>query len=146
MSEAPVYGPPFGPPPKRRRWGLIIGLTVGGLVFLCCAGGVTFIGLTASQTKPAKAAAESYVNAVIAGDDADARRYLCSATDSSHADFTNYVHSNGVSDSQVVGTKVTLWNFSWKATVQVELTASAGAHEDLELPLAKEDGKWKVCG
>jgi hypothetical protein len=56
------------------------------------------------------------------------------------------VHSNGVSDSQVVGTKVTLWNFSWKATVQVELTASAGAHEDLELPLAKEDGKWKVCG
>jgi hypothetical protein len=84
---------------------------------------------------------------VIAGDDAKALQYVCSASVSkpNHEDFTSYVHSNGVSDSQVVSTKVTLWNLSWKATVGMELTVSTGAQEDVELPLAKEDGKWKVC-
>ncbi|GIF52275.1 hypothetical protein DFJ67_5608 [Asanoa ferruginea] len=148
MSAAPVYGPPFGPPPKRRRWGLIIGLSVAGVVVLCCGGGVTLVGLIAVQTGPAKSAAASYVDAVIANDDAKAQQYLCSASvaKAHHDSFASHVHSSGVSDSQVVNTKVTLWNLSWKADVQVELTGTTGAQEALDLPLAKEDGKWKVCG
>jgi hypothetical protein len=150
----PPYGPqpyglqPYGPPPKRpTRWILIIGLIVGGMVFLCCAGGAVFFGLTTSQTKPAAAAAESYVNAVIAGDDGKAMQYVCTGSDakSSHDNFTHYVHAKGITDSYVVNTTVRLWNLSWEATVQMTLTASTGAQENLELPLAKEDGKWKVC-
>jgi hypothetical protein len=160
MSDTPPYGPPpygppafgpppFGPPPKKpTRWGLIIGLIAGGLVLLCCCGGATFFGLIASQTKPANAAAEAYVSAVIAGDDAKALQYVCTTADSkaSHDNFTEYVHSKGITDSSVANTSVTLWNLSWHATVQMKLTTSTGAQEDLELPLAKEDGKWKVCG
>ena len=116
-------------------------------MFVCCAGGATFFGLIASQSKPADAAAESYVDAVIAGDDTKALQYVCSDSGSvaQHDDFTNFVHSKSVRDSRVVNTNVTLWNLSWKATVQMELTASTGALEHLELPLAKENGKWKVC-
>lgn len=148
MSATPVYGPPFGPPPKRTRWGLIIGVVAGSLVLLCCCGGAVFFGLIASQSKPASTAAESYVDAVIAGDDAKALTYVCTASGSkaSHDNFTEYVRSKGVSDGQVVNTSVTLWNLSWKATVRMELTVGSGAQESLELPLAKQDGKWKVCG
>lgn len=126
----------------------MIGLIAGGMVFLCCIGGAIFFALIASQSKPATAAAESYVNAVIAGDNGKALQYVCTAGDSkaSHVDFTDYVHTKGITDSYVVNTRVRLWNLSWQATVQMKLTAGTGAQEDLELPLAKEDGKWKVCG
>jgi len=146
MSATPVYGPPPGPPPRRTRWGLIIGLIAGGLVLLCCCGGGLFFGLIAVQTKPANAAAQSYVDAVIAHDNVTALKYVCSAagSDAHHQDFTNYVVRNGVTAGDVVNTKVTLWNLSWKATVDMELTDGAGAKEPLTLPLAKEDGKWKV--
>ncbi|MCU7724915.1 hypothetical protein ODJ79_14405 [Actinoplanes sp. KI2] len=160
MSATPPYGPPpygpppygpppYGPPPKRpTRWILIIGLIVGGLVFLCCAGGAVFFGVSASQTKPATAAAESYVNAVIAGDEGKALQYVCGSSNakSSHDSFTDFVHTNNITDSYVVNTRVTLWNLSWEATVQMKLTSSTGSQQDLELPLAKEDGEWKVCG
>jgi hypothetical protein len=147
MTAIPPHEFPPGPPPKRTRWGLVIGLIAGGLVVLCCAGGAVFFGLIALQSEPAGAAAESYVDAVIAGDNTEALRYVCSADDSlaHHAVFTDFVHSNGVSGGQVVNTRVTLWNLSWQATVRMELTDSTGARENAELPLAKEDGKWKVC-
>ena len=146
-AYGPPYGPPFGPPPKRTRWGLIFGLLAGGLVLLCCCGGAVFFGLIAGQTEPARTAAQNYVNAVIAGDDAKAMQYVCTASGSqaSHDNFTEYVKSKGVTGSEVTDTKVTLWNLSWKATVQMDLTVGAGGTESLELPMAKQNGKWKVC-
>jgi hypothetical protein len=146
MSTTPVYGFPVGPPPKRTRWGLIIGSIAGGLAVLCCCGGGVVIAMISTQTSPAKAAAESYVDAVIAGNDAEALRHVCSTSDpKAHQQFANHVRSTGVSDSEVTNTQVSLWNLSWKATIHMELTSGTGTQEDLTLPLAKEDGEWKVC-
>ncbi|NMO53786.1 hypothetical protein HH310_21705 [Actinoplanes sp. TBRC 11911] len=119
----------------------------GTLVLCCGCGGVAVFALTAGQVKPAGNAAEAYVAAVIAQDDGRALQYVCTASDSksSHDAFATYVRGKGVSGERVVNTKVTLWNLSWRADVQMELTVGTGAEEALELPMAKEDGKWKVC-
>jgi hypothetical protein len=148
MSVTQPYGPPYGPAPKRPvRWGLIFALVAGGLVVLCLAGVALVFGLTGREIEPAGAAAESYVEAVIAGDDARALKYVCTGSNakSSHDDFTRYVRGKEVSDHRVVDTNVTLRNLSWRATVHMELTISNGSEEPLTLPLAKEHGEWKVC-
>jgi hypothetical protein len=147
MFLTPHHGQRSISPEKGTRWGLIIGLVAGGLVVLCCAGGALFLKSSASQSEPASSAAETYVNAVIAGDDVTAQRYVCSTPDSkeSHQDFTDYVSTKGVIDSRLTTTHVSIWKLSWKATVHLELTADTGATETMKLPLANEDGTWKVC-
>jgi hypothetical protein len=148
MTGTPPYGPPFLPPPKpKKRWGLIVAIVLGTLVLCCgCGGGLAF-ALTSGQVKPAGAAADSYVKAVIAGDDVRALQYVCTASDSkaNHDSFAAYVRGNDISGDRVVNTSVTLWNLSWRADVQVELTGGTGTDEDWNMPMAKEDGKWKVC-
>ena len=148
MSVMPPYGQPYGAAPKRPvRWGLIIALVAGGLVVLCLAGGALVFGLTAREIKPAGAAADSYVEAVIAGDDAGAMQYVCTASNSrsNHDQFSSYVRGKDVNGHRVVDTNVTVWNLSWRATVRMELTAGNEPEEVVTLPLAKEDGNWKVC-
>jgi hypothetical protein len=122
-------------------------LAAGGLVILCLAGAALVFGLTSREIKPASAAAEAYVAAVIAGDDARALGYVCTEGNSkaSHDDFTSYVRSEEVTGHKVVDTNVSFRNLSWRATVHMALISSDGSDQPLTLPLAKERGEWKVC-
>jgi hypothetical protein len=140
---------PYGAAPKgSARRGLLIALIASGLVVCCCVGGVLIFGRTALEIKPARAAADAYVGAVVAGDDARAFQYVCTASDSrSHHDaFTSRVRGENASSHRVVNTTISIRNLLWvRATVFVELIGSSGPIETVTLPMGKEGGKWKVC-
>lgn len=137
----------MGQPRRPARWGLRIALIVGGLLVLCCSCVALLVGRTILEIKPATTAADAYVAAVIAGDDAAAFSHVCSAQDSksSHDAFSSRVHNENVRSHRVVNTTVSAWNLSLHATAQVELSGSNGPIETVRLPMSKEDGEWKVC-
>jgi hypothetical protein len=144
MSESA----PFAAEPRRSRPGwLIFGLVVGGLVVLCCAAGAFLLGRSALEIGPAQRAADSYVAAVIAGDDARAAPHLCDDADTQarHESFATDVRSGKMTGHQVVSTEVSFRNLTLRATANVVLTQDSGVSVTYELPLRKEDGGWKVC-
>ena len=151
MSEGVT---PTVPPKRPARWGLRIALIVGGLlVALCCVGATTFpvvaIGRVSQEMQPARAAADAYVRAVIAGDDARAAGYLCGTSDTtaSHEAFFNDVRSKNVTRHEIASIHVNSGSFlsGWSGTADVEVSTTKGVGDTWELPLRKEDDKWKVC-
>ncbi|MEV4478546.1 hypothetical protein [Micromonospora coxensis] len=62
FAGAPAYGPPPAPPPQRSRMGLILSLTLVGLLVLCFGGGgLAYVALSGDDKKPTPTPSPSVV-------------------------------------------------------------------------------------
>jgi hypothetical protein len=136
------------PPKKPRRQGLRIALVVGGLLVLCCGAGTgLFVIRPLIEAKSAHRTADAYVQAVVGGDDTRALDHVCDDADTKadHDKFTGHVRDVKVRSYRIVRANASMSNYSLRGTADVELTADDGTSETWELPMNKNEGRWKVC-
>ena len=134
-AASPYPAAPYSVPPRRTRWGLILGIVFGSLLLL--GGGCAVAGLAFFHSVRGPADATNHMLAAMkAGDDAKISQLTCSTTRSVFTPPTPilsyYVESSFV---QSGGT----------GTAGFRLTTDNGTFQESAF-LRKENGQWKVCG
>ena len=146
-------GPPPGygaapQPPKKSRKGLIIGLAVGiplVLIALVVAAVVLFVG---AATGPADAT-NDFLAALQKGDQAALQAASCSdLVSSGELDvLESQIDELKSTRGTITAYNITSSSFENNAgTASGTVTFSKGVTTDITAALAKEGGKWKVCG
>lgn len=150
-GQQPPYWLPAPPPPRRKRsrW-LTVGLPVtGGLLLLggCGAAVLDFVNGVGGELGPARQAAESYAQALVDGRWDDAHASLCAEVraDVTPDELAEHYTDPGVTEFGLDGVNVQSSNGRSTADVTVTLVYADGLQDHLVLPLADEDGSWRVC-
>lgn len=144
-------GPTHPVRPRRRlRAALfLVGATV--LVFGIGAAGVgawTFQSVRRAEG-PARQAAEAFLQDMVEGDHDGAYEHLCEQTRQrmGRAGFAAWLDEQPKVDRfTIFEVAVTARDGRLTATATAELTWASGVVATQSLPLAADDGKWRVCG
>jgi hypothetical protein len=150
-SPAPA-GPVPAPPPRSHRLRNIL-IAVGVVAVLCCAGAVTggvflFRGVL-SANAPVRAATETFVTDLQAGDYAGAYRLLCADTQAAFPQNTFIQAAQSqphIATHRTIGSNVSNVNGRLSAQVTMDLTMNSGFVERHVFLLVREGADWKVCG
>jgi hypothetical protein len=133
-----------GPPPKKSRVGLIIGI-IAAVVVLCAAlGGVGFY-LFARTVKGPADVVNAWFSAGFSGDEAKLKSLTC-------ADLRDDIHITSddinMSNAPTWTVKaVDIVNDTATVTVDVKWSENGQQQSDtIKLHMVKEGGNWKVCG
>lgn len=161
--EYPPPGPAYPPyagqvpyaalPPRAKNPALkIVLIVLAGLLVLCCIGGGIggfFIYRAAKDVVPARDATRVFIKDLQSGDSADAFNHLCASTKSAFAQpvFNSIVAAQPkIIDFKFVKSSIQRVNGQTTATVTADLNLDTGRTERHTFSLAKENGKWLVCG
>ena len=148
-SPGPYHLPaPYPPAPRKRRLtGLWIALAV--VAVLCCGGlgvgGFFLVKTVNDATKPVRAAATEYLDALEVADYQYAYELLCSSL---RGQITAAILAQGapeIDHYDITNTTVSNDNGVKTGTVTVKILSQGDSSTKL-LDLVKEGGTWRVCG
>jgi hypothetical protein len=140
-------------PARRRNTTRIVLLVVGGVLALCCMGGVGAFALFRSvqgATGPVRDAATAFIADLASGYYEHAYGQLCADTRTRFTpeQFRQGVQARGAIRGYSI-TNVSVFNRNGRATtgtVTANLRYDSGFTDRHSFPLVKEDGAWRVCG
>lgn len=150
MTELPPPPPanPTGPAKPRRPLRTVL-IVVGIVLVVCCgvgvAGGIYAFRTVNTSLEPVRDGATTFFDKLMGGP--GAYDLLCSAAKDSisRKDFDDRQVTNRLRGYRITGTNVSTINGRTTATVTVQLTYGVNTETHL-VPMANEDGTWKVCG
>ncbi|WFE27723.1 DUF4878 domain-containing protein [Solwaraspora sp. WMMD791] len=151
------YPPPPASPPepksgRGRRTTIIVVAIVLAVVLLCCVGaaGVGFwlYQTISAATTPVRDAASAHLDALRAGDHAEAYQRLCAQQQAllTEAEFVDRESAGPqITEYDIVGTTVSSTNGQATGVVTVDITDDSGAERQEVITLVEENGQWRVC-
>lgn len=137
-------------PPRRLRSVLLL---AGAAVMVCGIGAAGMGAWTFQSVRraegPARQAAEAFLQDMVEGDHDGAYEHLCEQTRQrmGRAGFAAWLDAQPKVDRFMISeVAVTARDGQLTATATAEITWTSGVVATQSLPLATDDGKWRVCG
>ena len=162
MTDTPPAASPYPPYPQQSDWTVpaaparrknrpALWIGVGVLLGLCCLGGIVggkalLNRQVSSSVQPVRDAAEAFFDAVIHDQDPYSRLCTDARSAFTRAQFEQYQAVRPLAGYEITNATITNINGRVSASVSVALSFASGSVEKHLVPMANEDGTWKVCG